>query len=59
MTDTTKAYSFTAQSSITVLTHAQLDDLIEERRERGMDAETLADFETWHRSVLDKWYTSK
>lgn len=54
MTDTTKAYSFSAQSSITVLTHAQLDDLLQERRERGMSEEMLADFETWHRAKLDR-----
>ena len=49
MKDPQKIYSFTAKSSITVLTHAQLDDLIEER---GMEAETLAVFETWHREKL-------
>lgn len=47
-----KAYSFTAQSSITVLTHAQLDGLIEERRERGMSEEQLTEFEEWHRAAL-------
>jgi hypothetical protein len=49
-----KAYSFTAQSNITVLTHAQLDELIQERRDRGMSEEVLVEFETWHRAVLEK-----
>jgi len=49
-----KAYSFTAQSNVTVLTHAQLDELIQERRERGMSEKVLAEFETWHRAVLDR-----
>ncbi|WP_299555986.1 hypothetical protein [uncultured Tateyamaria sp.] len=47
-----KAYSFTAQSNITVLTHVQLDGLIQERRERGMSEELLAEFEAWHRAAL-------
>lgn len=49
-----KAYSFTAQSNITVLTHAQLDGLIRERREGGMSEERLAEFEAWHRAALKK-----
>ena len=49
-----KAYSFTAQSNITVLTHVQLDGLIQERRERGMSEERLAEFETWHRAALEQ-----
>ena len=47
-----KAYSFTAQSNITVLPHAQLYGLIQERRERGMSEEKLAEFEAWHRAKL-------
>jgi hypothetical protein len=46
------AYSFTAQSTITVLTHAQLDGLLQERRARGMSEERLAEFEAWHRAAL-------
>jgi len=49
-----KAYSFTAQSNITVLTQAQLDGLIGERRERGMSEERLAEFEAWHRAALEQ-----
>jgi hypothetical protein len=49
-----KAYSFTAQSNITVLTHAQLDGLIQERRDRGMSEERLAEFEAWHRAALEQ-----
>jgi len=47
-----KAYCFTAQSNVTMLTHAQLDGLIQERRERGMSAKVLAEFEAWHRAKL-------
>ena len=49
-----KAYSFTAQSNVTVLTHAQLDGLIQERRERGMSEKVLAEFEAWHRAALQQ-----
>lgn len=48
------AYSFTAQSTITVLVDAQLDGLIQERRARGMSEERLAEFEAWHRAALAK-----
>lgn len=48
------AYSFTAQSNITVLTHVQLDGLIQERRKRGMSEERLAEFEAWHRAALEQ-----
>ena len=49
-----QAYSFSANSMITIMTEAQLNDLIEERRARGMNSATLADFEAWHRAVLSK-----
>jgi len=47
-----QAYSFSAGSMITIMTEAQLIDLIEERRGRGMNPKTLADFEAWHRMAL-------
>lgn len=47
-----KAYSFTAQSMVTIMTEAQLIDLIEERRARGMSDDQLAAFEAWHRANL-------
>lgn len=37
---------------VTIMTEAQLVDLIEERRARGVNEEVLADFETWHRARL-------
>ena len=48
-----KTYSFANKSNITVLTHAQLDELIHERRERGMSEDLLAEFEAWHRAALE------
>ena len=48
----THAYSFEAGSDITIMTEAQLLDLVEERRRRGMSADRLAEFEAWHRAVL-------
>ncbi len=47
-----QAYSFEAESMITIMTEAQLIDLIEERRARGMSAEQLAEFEAWHQAAL-------
>jgi hypothetical protein len=37
---------------VTIMTEAQLIDLIQERRARGMNEEVLADFEAWHRARL-------
>ena len=48
-----QAFSFAANSMVTIMTEAQLLDLIEERRQRGMSKEALADFEVWHRRALD------
>jgi len=48
----TNAYSFTAGSDITVMTEAQLLDLLQERAARGMSDDNLLMFETWHRSRL-------
>ncbi len=49
-----QAYSFEAKSMVTIMTEAQLIDLIEERRARGMSEEQLADFENWHRAALNR-----
>lgn len=48
----TQAYSFAANSDITIKTEAQLADLIAERRARGMSEENLALLEAWHRTRL-------
>jgi len=50
-----QAYSFQAQSMVTIMTEAQLIDLIEERRARGMSEERLAEFAAWHRAALNRW----
>lgn len=49
-----QAYSFTAKSMVTIMTEAQLSDLIEERRARGMSKERLEEFEAWHRAALNE-----
>lgn len=49
-----QAYSFSANSMITIMTEAQLTDLVEERRTRGMSENRLAEFEAWHRAALAK-----
>jgi hypothetical protein len=54
-----QAYSFSASSMITIMTEAQLIDLIEERRARGVNPKTLADFEAWHRAALAKGLNSE
>ena len=43
-----KVYSFTTQSPVTVFTVTQLDDLMEERRQRGCSEELLAELSRWH-----------
>ena len=43
-----KVYSFTTQSPVTVFTVTQLDDLMEERRQRGCSEELLAELSQWH-----------
>jgi hypothetical protein len=48
----THAYSFESQSDITIMTEAQLADLIAERRARGMSEENLAHLEAWHSARL-------
>ena len=48
----TQAYSFEAGSDITIMTEAQLEDLIEERRKRGMSPELLEQFRIWHLARL-------
>ena len=50
----TKSYSFEAGSEITLMTEAQLEDLIEERRKRGTSPELLAQFKAWHRARLQQ-----
>jgi hypothetical protein len=49
---TTKAYSFAAQSNITILTQAQLTELVDERRARGCSEAELSHFEHWHQARL-------
>lgn len=49
-----QAYSFKAGSMITIMTEAQLLDLIDERRARGMSEEMLTVFEAAHRAALAK-----
>ncbi len=49
---TSKAYSFTAKSTITILTEAQLDDLVSERCKRGCSDEELEKFRNWHLAKL-------
>jgi len=51
---TTKIYSFRAASTVTVLTAAQLQELVEERRDRGMNPERLAEFQAWHLAQLNQ-----
>ena len=54
-----QAYSFSANSMITIMTEAQLVELIEERRARGMNHKLLAEFEAWHRAALGKGLASE
>ncbi|MGB1207579.1 MAG: hypothetical protein ACPG7W_00105 [Paracoccaceae bacterium] len=49
---TPQAYSFHAQSGVTILTEAQLLDLIAERRARGTPEDTLHMLAQWHRAAL-------
>ena len=50
----TQAYSFKAGSTVTIMTEAQLTDLIAERRARGMSEEQIQEFADWHRARLSK-----
>ena len=50
---TSKAYSFEAQSTVTILTIAQLDDLVAERRNRGCSPKELEQFRNWHLAQLN------
>ena len=48
----TQAYSFHAQSDVTLMTEAQLHDLLAERRARGTSEDVLMQFEAWHHAAL-------
>ena len=48
----TQAYSFHAQSDVTLMTEAQLHDLLAERRARGTPDVRLREMEQWHRRAL-------
>lgn len=50
----TQAYSFEARSDITIMTEAQLDDLVDERRNRGASPELLELFRNWHLTRLQQ-----
>lgn len=50
----TQAYSFEAGSDITIMTEAQLEDLVEERRKRGMNSDLLEQFKNWHLAHLQE-----
>lgn len=54
-----KAFSFTLMEEVEIVSPTQLQELIAERRARGMSPEQLRDFERWHSAALMRWLASE
>ena len=47
-----KAFSFTLMEEVEIVSPTQLQELVAERRARGMSQKQLEDFERWHSVAL-------